>query len=362
MPRLPNFSAEVREVMFVDTRHEVEPCRLCRTRAHRAYSDVRDSLTDSSRTWNFASCTNPDCRVLQISPLPSVSDLKAAYSTYYTHTRELGAPSDYRIPSAILRLYRWAQTAYLQTHFGYPGKVSAPVAPILALLLQLFPGRAASLRAHVMYLPYVPDGKVLDVGCGNGQTLRNLSAKGWEGFGIETDEEAAGQARRNGANVDCVNISELAEGEFDAIVLNHVIEHIPEPRSCAQEILARLKPGGRLVIVTPNRSSLLLKLFAGAWRGLEAPRHLFIYSRSALINLLSDEGFETEAAFFPRTSAAHNLLASQLTTSKQRLRWIPPKLFLTVHAAARIVGGGEELVVIATKARGKPAHFQSKNS
>jgi SAM-dependent methyltransferase len=72
------------------------------------------------------------------------------------------------------------------------------------------------------------------------------------------------------------------DNSFDAATLSHVIEHVPDPVALLREIGRILKPGGRLVVTTPNSKSLGHGWFQRYWIGLDPPRHLNIFTLSAL--------------------------------------------------------------------------------
>lgn len=58
-----------------------------------------------------------------------------------------------------------------------------------------------------------------------------------------------------------------------------------------------LKSGGRLVMITPNIASTGHRLFGQDWRGLEVPRHLYLYTPKALARLARGAGFRRIHAF-----------------------------------------------------------------
>ena len=68
----------------------------------------------------------------------------------------------------------------------------------------------------------------------------------------------------------------------NVVLSRHVIEHVPDPIACLEKCRRLLKPGGRLVVTTPNVRSLGHQTFKGAWRGLEPPRHLHIFPHHLL--------------------------------------------------------------------------------
>jgi hypothetical protein len=82
----------------------------------------------------------------------------------------------------------------------------------------------------------------------------------------------------HGIPVDVGDLAAIAypDGSFDAITARHVLEHVQEPSAFSPNAGDPVA-GGRLVVVTPNVDSLGHRHFAERWRGLEQPRHLFLY-------------------------------------------------------------------------------------
>jgi 2-polyprenyl-3-methyl-5-hydroxy-6-metoxy-1,4-benzoquinol methylase len=104
-------------------------------------------------------------------------------------------------------------------------------------------------------------GRLLDVGCGEGFLLDRVRRQHpeWSTTGLEISEVRADIARGKGHHVVTGEISKAVAGEqFDVVTCCHVIEHVPDDWSFAQELAALVRPGGYLYIETP------LKL-SGAW-------------------------------------------------------------------------------------------------
>ena len=109
-----------------------------------------------------------------------------------------------------------------------------------------------------MYLETITPGRLLDVGCGNGQRLSQLQTLGWDVEGQEIDPKAVMNAQRNyGIKIHLGNLHDIAfsSSTFDAIIMGHVIEHLIDPLAILTECHRILKPGGILVITTPNVES-----------------------------------------------------------------------------------------------------------
>jgi len=148
---------------------------------------------------------------------------------------------------------------------------------------------------------------VLDVGCGQGRLLVRLKALGWEVEGQEIDPDAGAHSLEDRAiRVYRAPLAELClpEGRYDAIVMNHVIEHAVDPPALLRECRRLLKQDGQLVVVTPNAGSLGHRLFGAHWRPLEPPRHLFLFSDRNLPDLARKAGFSRSEAWTSAANAA----------------------------------------------------------
>ena len=144
-----------------------------------------------------------------------------------------------------------------------------------------------------MFLAAQPGGKLLDVGCGSGERLEKMRRLGWTVSGIDFDAEAVRVARDRGLDVSCGTIpgTWFPTEAFDAVTMNHVIEHVPHPIELLEECNRILKPGGKVVLTTPNSSCWGHKLFEEHWRGLEPPRHLHVFCPSSIEQTLRRAGF-----------------------------------------------------------------------
>jgi SAM-dependent methyltransferase len=110
------------------------------------------------------------------------------------------------------------------------------------------------MRLHEAY-PLPQTGRALDVGCGNGPTLRALArlAPGWDLYGHDiSDCEADALASIPGFRELFVGDVDIIEGTFDLIAFCHSVEHIPSPVQSLAALRSKLAPGGRLVVEVPN--------------------------------------------------------------------------------------------------------------
>ncbi len=142
--------------------------------------------------------------------------------------------------------------------------------------------------------------RLLDFGCGSGaylERMRNLHPK-WELVGFDNSEYACNQTKAKGFEVlsgDLIT-ADIPPASFDIVYLSHVIEHLNDPKKTVEKIYTILKPGGEVIIVTPNVDSIAAKVFGTYWFGLDAPRHLFLFTPKILSRLLTDVGFKIKEA------------------------------------------------------------------
>lgn len=160
-----------------------------------------------------------------------------------------------------------------------------------------------TLLPKVPAIPYpIKGGKILDVGCGAGDTLLLLKELGWESFGMDIDEAAVVEAKKRGVDHVRVglyqDISSYPDHYFDAVRLYHVIEHLDDPMQCLRLVKKKLKKGGQLIIGTPNVESYLAHLFGTYWYNLDAPRHLILFSPLTLQQAVVQSGLRVTRVEF----------------------------------------------------------------
>ncbi len=139
-------------------------------------------------------------------------------------------------------------------------------------------------------------GRLLDVGCATGTFLAAMRRTGkWDVVGVELSAETARLAREwHGLDVvtGTLEQAQFPDASFDVVTLWDVLEHLHDPATTLREIRRILRPGGLLVLRVPNLDSWDARLFGDSWAGLDAPRHLYVFSPDTLNALLAQSGFE----------------------------------------------------------------------
>ncbi|HUS68267.1 MAG TPA: class I SAM-dependent methyltransferase [Kofleriaceae bacterium] len=137
-------------------------------------------------------------------------------------------------------------------------------------------------------------GRLLEVGCASGELLVEARARGWQVAGVELCEPMV--ARANRALGDGVvaalpfESATAAPGSLDALVLNDVLEHLPDLAAALAHARRLLAPTGILMICTPDLESWSARLMRGRWSHYKA-EHLHYLSRTSLRTLLERAGF-----------------------------------------------------------------------
>lgn len=253
-------------------------CHACGGKGEIVYAALRDRIFGVPGEWALRRCMDRQCGLLWLDPMPIEEDLPRLYHGYYTHSER---------DESRASLGQTIQRAYWKSRFGHIrcGDLGART---IAAFFAFFPGPRSQLAQQVFELPAQKGGRLLDIGCGSGAGMIRMADLGWRVEGVDFDENALQLAASKGLEVRLGSLEEQAypAGSFDAVVMNHVLEHVSNPRRLLEECRRILKPGGRLVCITPNVTSWCHALFKDDWRGLEPPRHLHIFTRQSLFRLM----------------------------------------------------------------------------
>lgn len=136
--------------------------------------------------------------------------------------------------------------------------------------------------------------RILDIGCGRGNLLKELSNLGCECHGVE--REGFRQEKSNTASGIYLHNGKLDEqnfpdGYFDLVIIWHVLEHLDNPFVTLDHIHRLLSDGALMVISVPNYSSIQSKLFGHYWFHLDIPRHLYHFNPGVLKKMLLNRDF-----------------------------------------------------------------------
>lgn len=172
--------------------------------------------------------------------------------------------------------------------------------------------------------------RLLDVGCSSGAFLGAAVKLGYRAEGVEPAAKAAATAQAAGLKVrqGLLHEAGYADGEFDAVTLFEVIEHLKEPGMLLQECRRILRPGGILLIGTGNAAGWSAKAMGAHWEYYDIAKHgghISFYSAHSLEKLASQVGFTVASVqtrgvrFFDKSNSSEPLytmakIAAELVT------------------------------------------------
>lgn len=136
-------------------------------------------------------------------------------------------------------------------------------------------------------------GRLLEIGAGSGGFVRAALARGWKVDATEISESALRMLRETSANVFAGDVfdAHYGAGEFDLVASFEVLEHLPVPLGHLREIARITRPGGLLVLSTPNFDGLSRRYLGLRWRVID-PEHLGYFTPRTLSQALLEAGYD----------------------------------------------------------------------
>jgi SAM-dependent methyltransferase len=199
----------------------------------------------------------------------------------------------------------------------------------------------------------ISSGALLDVGCFGGLFLRNAKLRGFEVVGVEPNTDAVSHVRnlyhfdvRQGS----LRSGQFASNHFSAVSLLDVIEHLPDPIVEMRECCRVLRPGGLLLMTTPNVKGLIQQVVRAKrwvsgqpWCPIDdVPWHLWGFTPETLSICASKAGLEVkEAAWLEPSPFSSNLGAGSASWKKVGLR--------SIAQVSKLVNRSDRFLLIAQK-------------
>jgi 2-polyprenyl-3-methyl-5-hydroxy-6-metoxy-1,4-benzoquinol methylase len=305
-------------------------CLMCGSQVKTIISDLIDNRLGTPGAWRIDRCIT--CEFEQTGPMPTQRELTALYETHYN----FGGQTD--------TLYTRLREKFL-----------------LSSIYRLW----ASIDGDVAFHTRRGRGRLLDVGCNEGRSLRIFARNGFDQLeGLEVNENAAAVARKAGFIVQTCLIEDFVPSNpYDVAILSNVLEHSLNPRKMLTDVRRVLAPGGQVWISLPNNQSWLRRAFGKSWINWHVPFHISHFSADTLTRLLRETGFDkiqiqqvSPALWVAQSTIAH-LFAKQGTKTWQLRN---PFLTLSFMALARLIafpklwsenrrGHGDCLLAVATR-------------
>ena len=246
---------------------QIEECKLCGGKNFKTLGKQEDKNFHILGEFSLEGCWN--CKVIWTNPqLSTEKDFETYYSNDYYAFREIIKGSELKKARLMALLYE----------VYYHDWVCNPLLKYFLLPIKFL---VRGTKIH-------PGKKLLDVGCGSGQFLYEMKQFGMDVYGIEP-----GKITKSNLNIkpDLIKAKYKKES-FDLITMNHVLQHVDNPKEMIKDIHKILKQDGLFIVSISNLRSLAHALFKEDWFQLDIPRHLFNISDKRLIRFLEENGFK----------------------------------------------------------------------
>ena len=159
-------------------------CEVCGSDQYKFLFKGWDRIFGIPGEFNLVQCE--ECGLLFINPQPGEEVLKKHYPKAYYTPR-----------TSQYQEYSWLRKRALEEYFGYGERSHSSKVISLFRKMVLWPLKVRCRNS----IPFIPNGCLLDIGCGNGTELYKLKKMGWETYGVEMDEEASKRARSEGISL-----------------------------------------------------------------------------------------------------------------------------------------------------------------
>ncbi len=197
---------------------------------------------------------------------------------------------------------------------------------------------------------------ILDVGCGNGEFLDNLSKLGWKTYGSDISQVAKANTEmkigKNRVFRGEFSSQKIAK-KFDVITFWHVLEHLASPIKYLKAAYRNLNKGGMVMGEVPSFDSRVLKIFRQNYSWMMVPEHRIYLSTSSLRNILKQSGFSNIVIKSPPRGLLNFSLSYSKTLEKSPYRLILFALSIPFSVALGLffskLGQGEVLRFSAEK-------------
>lgn len=266
----------------MEKRLEIADCDLCGSKNYCHLFTAIDNQFHIEGKFKVVKCNN--CDLCYISPRPTVDEI----GKYYLRGRYFSHKSADKVTKSIRQhIKKWV----LEDLYNH-GKLNRNKKFITRVIKKVI---ACIFQSKIaVIVPPKENGRLLDIGCGNGAFLKLMKEYGWETYGVEISEDATKCAREQGLEVFR---GELRDANyplqyFDAIVINQLLEHVHSPKNILLECNRIIKKDGILIIGVPNFDCFDRKLFKESWSSLQVPTHLYHFTSHSLKMHLEFSGFK----------------------------------------------------------------------
>jgi len=270
----------------------VRTCAICRNAEGNRAVRTREMMFGLGDPFEYLECAK--CGCIQLLDAPS------DWVRYY--------PPDYysfRMPheGPVKRLLKRYRARHALGARSVPGAVLVLACGVPPFVIWITPAKLNW------------DDAILDVGCGSGRILGEMSIAGFSNLTgvdpyIAADATIGGRVRLLRRHLRGV------VGSFDFVMMNQSFEHMDDPETRLMEVASLLPVGKMLLLRIPVAGKVAWREYGADWVQLDPPRHLFIHSEESIRILAERSGFTVQRVQYDSDSF-------QFWGSEQYRRGIP---------------------------------------
>lgn len=241
----------VQSVMNIENKKK---CPICHNGSSRVRRTIYDDRYGYKGQFHLLQCSS--CGHLFLDATFTADELNELYTYFYP--RSQFNLTDFRPLKVTRGIRSWLEGMHAHPFFWIPPKV-----------------------------------KILDIGCGFGESLAYHKDRGCEAHGVEVDENILRVAEKYGLLAKCGLFSpeNYQKQYFDYVTMEQVIEHVSDPVHTLRDILTVLKPEGTVIFSSPNPYSWASCIFGKKWLNWHTPYHLHLFSKKSICLAAEKAGF-----------------------------------------------------------------------
>lgn len=263
-------------------------CKICNNKNNNKVIKVCEMLRGTREQFDYLECSQ--CGCLQLIEIPS--DMSA----YYDNSSYGSFVASSR--SYIKKIIRNMRNKHLI--LGQGG--------VLGFLISRFAPLPIDYSIIKNYANI--NSKILDVGCGGGAYLKDLSEMGFSNVSGIDPYIQNDITYDNGVTVSKKSLEDLSE-KYDVILSHHSFEHVPEPEHALKNISNALNYGGVCLLTMPVAEDLY-RLYQENCYLIQAPQHYFLYSIRGFLMLAEKCGMKVENVLRDATTTRNWYLYSEM--------------------------------------------------
>ena len=287
-------------------------CKVCNSRKIDTFT-VKEKQYAILDEFKYLHCL--ECGSLMIKDIPN--NLSKYYPTDYYSFAET------KLINTPLTIKKWLRSKYWQYIISKEQK------NIVGYLINLFRKPENDMLADIISKTDIyPKSKVIDIGCGNGDLLKRFYQVGyWNILGLDPNinHDIYYEEKKLVLKAKVENYAKEEEKLYDLIMFHHSFEHMPNPEEILETIKRISHKETRYLIRIPLSNSYAFEKYRENWSGLDAPRHLFIYSEQGMRIMLENHNFEILEIIYDSTEYqfwASEQYMQNISLVEERSYWI----------------------------------------